>query len=162
MSAGWLDYARGASPAACNKAETMQFNLDLDSGSYTIRGYQPGRIAVTAPLSGADAAPQGVDTVAGSLIISPRRLLRDWAPQSIDELLAEHLAAIAALQPEVILLGTGVRLVFPPAEVLAAVQVQGIGIEVMDTAAACRTYNILMAEGRRVAAGLINPVASGE
>lgn len=137
----------------------MQFNLDMDIGSYTIRGYQPGEIAITVPMDNrsAEAGPVELDTVTGSLIISPHQLIRDWAPQDIAALRADHLQAIVALQPEVVLLGTGQRLDFPDSAVLAMLHERQIGIEVMDTAAACRTYNILMAEGRNVVAGLINP-----
>jgi uncharacterized protein len=138
----------------------MQFNLDINPAAYTIRGYQPGKITLSTPLTDLEpqAGPPQLDTIHGSFIVSPDRLLRDWPVRGITELLAEHLQMIAALQPEVILLGTGNRLEFPAQEVLASVQRLQIGIEVMDTAAACRTYNILMAEGRQVAAGLINPV----
>ena len=136
----------------------MQFNLDTDSSSYTIRGYRPGSITLTLPATRASGeGPLALDEVAGSLIVSPFQLIRDWAPQHIGELLAAHLEAIAALNPEVVLLGTGARLEFPTTEVLAVLYERQIGVEIMDTAAACRTYNILMAEGRGVAAGLINP-----
>ena len=146
----------------------MQVNLDNDIHSYTIRAYEPGAIALTVPYTPEsvpqnDAAaqtprPLGVETVTGSLIVSPRHLLRDWAPVNIEDLLADHLTAIIELQPELVLLGTGPQLKFPAHSILAEIHQQRIGIEIMDTAAACRTYNILMAEGRFVVAGLINPV----
>lgn len=146
----------------------MQVNLDHDIHSYTIRAYQPGAITLTVPYSAEIALqnrsaepasrPLGVETVSGSFIVSPRHLLRDWAPTNIDSLSAEHLNAIIELQPELVLLGTGPRLIFPSPAILADLHRQRIGIEVMDTAAACRTYNILMAEGRFVVAGLINPL----
>lgn len=138
----------------------MQFNLDMDTNSYTIRAYRPGEIAISVPLNRdpGEATLAEVASVSGSLILSPRQLIRDWAPLHVTELLATHLEAIAALQPEVILLGTGPHLEFPASEVLAVLHERQIGVEVMGTAAACRTYNILMAEGRNVAAGLINPL----
>jgi len=137
----------------------MQFNLDVDIHSYAIRAYRQGEIAVTVPVSeaGDHSRPMQVEAIAGSVIISPATLIRDWPPDHVGALQKEHLEAITNLNPEVILLGTGERLNFPDPEILAVVQRRQIGIEVMDTAAACRTYNILMAEGRRVAAGLINP-----
>lgn len=137
----------------------MQFNLDLDSASYSIRAYRPGEITLTLPQrqAGSEGGPLETETIAGSLILSPAQLIRDWAPRHIHELLAEHLEAIAELQPEVVLLGTGEHLDFPATEVLAVLHNRQVGVEIMDTAAACRTYNILMAEGRKVAAGLINP-----
>lgn len=146
----------------------MQVNLDSDIHSYTIRAYQPGAISLTMPYSPGHALPDGhaeqtprplaVETVNGSFIVSPRHLLRDWAPMDIDSLLADHLSAIIELQPELVLLGTGPQLKFPAHSILADLHKQRIGVEIMDTAAACRTYNILMAEGRFVVAGLINPV----
>jgi uncharacterized protein len=74
---------------------------------------------------------------------------------SIEELAAPHIERLAALAPEIVLLGTGERHRFPPARVLAQIYAQGIGIEIMDTYAACRTFNILAGEGRRVLAALI-------
>jgi uncharacterized protein len=137
----------------------MQVNLDSDLNSYNIRAYQPGEITVTLPPSKDTKAaqPVGVETLKGSIVISPRHLIRDWPPMSIESLLAEHLGILTELQPEVVLLGTGRTLQFPETDVLAQLHNQQIGVEVMDTAAACRTYNILMMEGRFVVAGLINP-----
>ncbi len=147
----------------------MQVNIDSDIYSYTIRAYQAGEIALTVPYSAENNRPQmpgeqaprplEVETVTGSFIVSPRHLLRDWAPTHIDNLQAEHLNAILELQPELVLLGTGARLTFPAPQLLASLHRQRIGVEVMDTAAACRTYNILMGEGRFVVAGLMNPAA---
>ena len=146
----------------------MQVNLDTDIYSYTIRAYQPGAIALTIPYSPEQARqgkpggqlprPLGIETINGSFIVSPRHLLRDWPPTNIDNLLAQHLEAIIELQPELVLLGTGPQLKFPDQQILAGLHRQRIGVEIMDTAAACRTYNILMAEGRFVVAGMINPI----
>lgn len=147
----------------------MQVNLDHDLSSYMIRSYNLGAITIsipsalsghnTSPGQGSTGAPRPVELkeVQGSLIISPRHLIHDWPPMDIDGLLEEHLDALVELQPELILLGTGTQLQFPGAEILAPLHNRQIGVEVMDTAAACRTYNILMAEGRFVVAGLINP-----
>lgn len=145
----------------------MQVNLDTDIHSYTIRAYEPGAISLTVPYSPETTPPSestertprplGVETVNGSFILSPRHLLREWAPVDIDSLLADHITEIIELKPELILLGTGAQLKFPAHSILAEIHQQRIGVEIMDTAAACRTYNILMAEGRFVVAGLINP-----
>jgi len=146
----------------------MQVNLDSDIHSYTIRAYEPGAISLTVPYSPENALrdktstertprPLGVEIVKASFILSPRHLLRDWAPSDVDDLLASHLNDIIELKPELVLLGTGAQLKFPAHSILAGIHQQRIGIEVMDTAAACRTYNILMAEGRFVVAGMINP-----
>ena len=137
----------------------MKFNQERDFTSYSIRAYSPGAINITMPANLEADKPQPVEvrTLTRSCIISPKQLIDDWAPSSLDELLAEHLQAIVALAPEVVLLGTGETLDFPGAEILAELTSRQIGVEIMDTAAACRTYNILMNEGRRVVAGLINP-----
>lgn len=90
-----------------------------------------------------------------SLIVTPETLNTDWGPPSIATLAPAHIDALVALAPEVVLLGSGDQLIFPESALLAALMRTGVGYEVMDTAAACRTYNVLMSEGRRVVAGLI-------
>lgn len=90
-----------------------------------------------------------------SLIVLPDRVLPDWEVREFAALTALHLGALSALEPEIVLLGTGRRHRFPAPALLADLIMADIGLEVMDTRAACRTYNILVAEGRRVAAALI-------
>jgi uncharacterized protein len=92
-----------------------------------------------------------------SLIIAPDAIDTEWSPTSIDTLRSEHFSNIIKLNPELVLLGTGSKLTFPAIETYAQLITLGIGVDVMDTGAACRTYNILMGEGRRVIAGLILP-----
>ena len=89
-----------------------------------------------------------------SVIITPEEVRR-WAPLSFDELQARHLELVVDLRPEVVILGTGMRLRFPPPDITARLQIRGIGVEIMATDAACRTFNILLAEQRRVAAALL-------
>jgi len=91
---------------------------------------------------------------ATSLIVLPERIL-EWPVGSFAELAEPHFAQIAALAPEVVLLGTGARLRFPHPRLTAPLANAGIGLEVMDAQAACRTYNILMAEERCVVAALL-------
>lgn len=91
----------------------------------------------------------------GSLIISARTLIGDWPVTHCDELTTAHWQDVLATGPEIILLGSGPTLAFPSPEVLAAPLARGVGVEVMDTAAACRTYNLLVGEGRAVTAALI-------
>lgn len=76
--------------------------------------------------------------------------LNDWAPQNHTEVNPQHFVGFAEEKPEIILLGTGQHLRFPPQDCLSILQQQNIGYEVMDTAAACRTFNVLAAEGRDV------------
>ncbi len=90
-----------------------------------------------------------------SLVLSADQLLAGWIPQSFDELQAQHLADIFQLQPDLVLLGTGSRQRFPPPQFLMEFHQRGIGIEVMGTAPACRTFNVLVAESRRVVAALL-------
>lgn len=88
-----------------------------------------------------------------SFILSPSQLIEDWA--AADTLTVEDVAPLLALNPELVLLGTGDRQVFPPAVVMAACLTRGIGIEVMTNPAAARTFNVLASEGRRVVAGFL-------
>jgi uncharacterized protein len=81
-------------------------------------------------------------------------LIADWEPRSFAELQPAHLEKLLALKPELVLLGTGPTQRFPPAAVRTALATRGVGLEIMDLGAACRTFNILVQEERRVAAGL--------
>jgi len=90
-----------------------------------------------------------------SLVVGPDTLVADWPLESIDALAADHLAAILEMKPEIVLLGTGAAFAFPDPARLAPLRNAGVGVEVMDTNAACRTYNILLGEGRNVVAALI-------
>jgi uncharacterized protein len=90
-----------------------------------------------------------------SVVVLPERIIADWEATSFEALAPRHLAALVGLGNEILLLGTGSRLRFPAAEVLRPLVEAGIGVEVMDVPAACRTYNILLAEERKVAAALL-------
>ena len=94
---------------------------------------------------------------AQSLIICPDELITPWQVTNVNQLNVSNLDAIITLQPEVVLLGTGNRANFPDAKIIALFAQHGIGLETMNTQAACRTYGILVAEGRRAAAALIFP-----
>ena len=121
----------------------MKFSQSDPGDGYLIEGYEPGRI-----LTG------GKFFVSG-LILTPRRLLPDWGPQVAADLTEAHIDALLELDPQVILLGTGANQVFPAMALLARALARGFGLEVTDTGAPCRTYIILMAEGRHVVAGLL-------
>lgn len=92
-----------------------------------------------------------------SLVVMPDRIADDWKVRNFESLARDNIEALAALNPELVLLGTGDVLRFPDPRLLANLTRAGIGAEVMDTRAACRTYNILAEEGRNVAAALIIP-----
>ncbi|MGX5729923.1 Mth938-like domain-containing protein [Pseudoxanthomonas beigongshangi] len=111
----------------------------------------------TYSLRAADGRSAKVNdrVLTASFVLSPSELREDWGPRDIASLTPEDLAPLLAMQPEVILLGTGDRQVFPPAAVMAAGLTRGVGIEVMTNAAAARTFNVLASESRRVVAGFL-------
>ena len=121
----------------------MKIERDLPEGKNTFTGYGTGYVEVNRARH------------AESLVVSGDRLITDWPAESIDRLSADHLAAILELKPEIVLLGSGAAFRFPDPAILAPLYKAGIGVEVMDTPAACRTYNILLGEGRNVVAALI-------
>jgi uncharacterized protein len=121
----------------------MKLHLVQAEGRHLITGYGPGWVRINETHH------------TTSLILMPDRLLTGWPVAGFEELSAVALQTVLDLQPEILLLGTGARLRFPAAALLQPLVDAHIAHEVMDTAAACRTYNILMAEGRAVAAALI-------
>ncbi|MDO5102305.1 MAG: Mth938-like domain-containing protein [Lautropia sp.] len=91
----------------------------------------------------------------GALLVQPTGPVLPWQVASFEALTAADFEQLARLAPEVILLGTGDRLRFPPPAITRSLMQARIGLEVMDVVAACRTYNILMGEGRQVLAALL-------
>ena len=92
-----------------------------------------------------------------SFLLAPERAVEQWPVNDVELLDADHVDAILALKPELVLLGTGERQHFPAAAFMAGFLRRGVGIEVMDNAAAARTYDLLASEGRRVVAAFILP-----
>ena len=90
-----------------------------------------------------------------SMIVFPDHIIEDWPVQTIEQLESSHLECVLPHQPEIVLLGTGTKLQFPDHALIRILINAQIGFEVMDTQATCRTYNILVDEGRRVAAALL-------
>ncbi len=146
----------------------MQIHLDTDVSNFRIVAYAEGEVTVVIPRR-FDEQPIADDellqfqtgaarreTLRRSLIVMPERLVPDWPPSGVEDLEAAHFEALAA-EPglEVVLFGSGARLRRPGANVLAPLTRRGIGVEVMDTGSACRTYNFLMADRRKVAAALL-------
>jgi len=121
----------------------MKFNLEHAPGLLLVRAYAPGEIRV------------GDQTWNRSLVLTSDGALAEWRPASIDELTVDDLAPLIDLAPEVLLLGSGLRQRFPERAVLAPLYAARLGFEIMDSGAACRTYNLLAAEGRKVAAAVI-------
>jgi len=95
------------------------------------------------------------ETYSASLVISAGGERLEWHCARFEDLGPEHFARLAALDAEVVIFGSGKRLRFPPVAWLRPLIDKGVGLETMDTAAACRTYNILAGEGRRVVAALL-------
>jgi uncharacterized protein len=104
---------------------------------------------------GADYVRLGVVEYRDNILVTPERIATGWTAGGFDTLTEGDFAALAELKPEVVLLGTGASLRFPHPRLTRALTDAGIGVEVMDTPAACRTFNILAAEGRRVAAAVL-------
>lgn len=121
----------------------MKIALESNAGVNVIRGYEPGEVRIR----------DGRYT--RSLIVSAKRIIDDWEPTAADQLRAAHLQQIVEQSPEVLILGTGDTQVFPQPATFMTLMDLGIGFEVMDNAAACRTYNILLGEDRQVALALI-------
>ena len=121
----------------------MKFTLDRPGVAHVVRAYAPGLVRI------------GDRDIASSVIVSAATLIEPWRPRHAGELASADLEPAIALAPEVLLIGTGPRQVFPGAAIFAALHAARIGFEIMDTGAACRTYNVLVAEERRVAAALM-------
>ena len=121
----------------------MKLSLDQGTASHLIRQYDASGITVNETRYTRD------------LILMPEAVIEDWASAPPAELTLSHFDALSGHDREILLLGTGREQRFPPARLIAELGRQGIGLEVMDTAAACRTYNVLMSEDRRVAAALM-------
>ena len=90
-----------------------------------------------------------------SLVLSAGEMHSPWAVSSLDQVDAESLEPVIRLNPEVVLLGTGEKQCFPDAKIFALFGQRGVGLEVMDNGALCRTFNILVAEDRVVVAAII-------
>ncbi len=121
----------------------MKLHQDQPESLNTITAYDAGMIEINARQHH------------GSLYFMPSGEIRDWPVQSPESLTADDLNLLLSGKPEIVLLGTGSKQKFFRPEVLAPLVSAGIGHEIMSTPAACRTYNILMAEGRQVMAALL-------
>jgi uncharacterized protein len=121
----------------------MKFAQDSQDEGYVITAYDDGSVSVNGKA------------FSQSLIITSSQLDENWDIAGIELLTADDVDRVLSYQPELIIIGTGNKLIFPAVEVYSAIIKLGIGVDFMDTRAACRTYNILMSEGRDVVAGLI-------
>lgn len=120
--------------------------IELDSTlthPYRINSYEQGLIQI------------GNDRFVSSIIITPSNIIDNWQPQTFMDIASHHFDQILEMKPELILLGTGRHQHFPNNELFLKIAQLNIGFEVMDTGAACRSYNILLQEGRNVAVALL-------
>ena len=120
----------------------MKFTLESGASANLIRGYSETELRI------------GTQHLTRSCIVTAERLITDWEPQTFAELTPAHLAPLLELAPELVLLGTGPTQRFATAAVIGELATRGIGVEAMQLGAACRTFNVLVQEGRRVAAAL--------
>ncbi len=121
----------------------MKLHLDRFEGLNAFSGYGDGYVMVNQRRHVA------------SLVVLPDRLIDPWPPRTATDLTVDSFAALEALPMEILLVGTGARLHLLHPRLTAGLSARRIGVETMDTRAACRTYNILLAEGRKVAAALV-------
>jgi len=121
----------------------LKLHREAASALNTFTGYGSGYVMVNN------------QRIEKSVVVLPDRIISDWTATTFEALAPAHLAPLADLGCEIILLGTGMRLRFPRPEIIRGLERSGVGLEVMDVYAACRTYNILLAEQRSVAAALL-------
>lgn len=119
----------------------MKLHLTRAEGRNLFTGYGDGYVSIND------------ERHTRNVVVSPGAI-HEWEAETFDALGLPHTQALIALDPEIVILGTGSRLRFPPPQIARAFAAASIGFEAMDTKAACRTYNILMAEGRRVVAAI--------
>lgn len=127
----------------CGMVTPVEIHRNTDRSSLLVRSCSPGEIKVN---------DRAFDQ---HILLSPEEVIPGWSVGNPAEIAPGDLEAAVAMQPDLIILGSGDQLVFPPAAVSASLLEQGIGFEVMDTRAACRTYNLLAMDGRSVVAALI-------
>ncbi|MDP9013947.1 MAG: MTH938/NDUFAF3 family protein [Pseudomonadota bacterium] len=121
----------------------MRFTQDLSSNVNVVRGYRQGELRING------------EVFTNTMIVAAASLRAEPALADVADLTADHAARLLEFEPELVLIGTGGRQVFPEASFGARFLKSGIGFEVMNTGAACRTFNVLVSEQRRVVALLI-------
>jgi uncharacterized protein len=122
----------------------MQLTRD-SSTQHVIRAWEPGRVRIAERW------------VAGNVIVSAEQIVEGWTTAAPTALTIEDLAPALAFTPTILLLGTGTDRFLPDVELMAALAQQRVGLEIMSTPAACRTFNVLLQEQRRVVVALFNP-----
>ena len=121
----------------------MKLHLAGKTGDNVFTGYGVGYVAVNQTRYDR------------SLVVTPDRIIEGRLPADVSALTRDHFEFLAETKPEIVLLGTGETLRFPAPDLARTLPLAGIGLESMTTSAACRTYNILTAEGRKVLAAVL-------
>ena len=121
----------------------MKFQLEKPEEGYLIQSHDKGQIMVNEQV------------FTSSIVIGTDQILPDWPPNKISDLTSAHFELLLELNPEIVIFGSGEKQHFPSPELLAPLIRKGIGLESMTTAAACRTYNVLVSEYRRVVVALL-------
>ncbi len=121
----------------------MKLHLHTEPAQNNITAHGPGYVVVSG------------QRIEHAVIVTPEHLINPWTQGGVSALVIEDFAALLDWKPALVVFGSGAQFRFPHPRLLAAFSQARIGFDVMDTPAACRTYNVLMSEGRRVAAALL-------
>lgn len=134
----------------------IQCQIFFSDGAYVMKLHHiPNQHYQTVTAYEQDSVEINAITFKHSLIVLPELAPITWPVSHFSELLEQHFQTVAAFHPDVVILGTGTKQHFVHPQLIACLTEQHIGVECMDSQAACRTYNILMTEGRKVALALI-------
>ena len=120
----------------------MKIETDINQGEHTIDAYGAGSITVAGTVYATD------------IIITPEAVVEGRLPNRVQALEEAHLATMLEHNPEIVIFGSGKALTYPPDEICEILYVRQVGFEIMDTGAACRAFNFLSGEGRRIVAAL--------
>ncbi len=123
----------------------MDITQDFADAKFMITGYEPDNVQINH------------ETYQQSFIISPESLVHPWSVTEVSHLNEATLSSVFKNRPEIMIIGTGDTLILPEPKIIALFAQHQIGLETMNTSAACRTYGILVAEGRKTTAGIIFP-----
>lgn len=121
----------------------MKLHLAATPGRNQFTGYGEGYVAINN------------QRYECAIVVTPEAVHQSWHVAGFDDIQAAHLQFVLSLKPEIVILGTGARQRFLRAELMREFAAAQVGVEIMETRAACRTYNILMAEGRAVVAAVL-------
>jgi len=121
----------------------MKLHTVHSQGRHVVTAYGAGYIAVNQVRH------------AGSLLVTPEDGVEPWNAANLEALTAIHFESLLEKAPEIVIFGSGPKMRFPPPALVRPFAAAGVGFEAMDTRAACRTYNVLVSEGRRVIAALL-------